>query len=261
MKLRYTLDPSLKRQKIGEIHTRMGTLEACFIHEKDWPIVVQFLANEFGANEPINHALELRPEDTIRGFEEQVETKWAPSNVSIIAIRNNELAGAIINWIVPVDRSKKCEPAKIQSDYGELIKQMRSEIDDFTSNFPKVIGVIGDLEESVPYYIPEDADRFFRIDIICVFMDFQGLGLAKFLWNLSLKIASDRGISPVESICTAVATQKIARSTGFNSVFQMPYNKVRENGQYLFQTPLIDGSESAHLMIKNLHQSENIQPC
>ncbi|CAD5223889.1 unnamed protein product [Bursaphelenchus okinawaensis] len=259
MLLKYTLDPTLKRTKLGEKDTKAGLLETFILRNEDWPIVLQFLVNEFGTQEPINHAFSLNPTDLIAGFQDQIINKWSSSEASIVVLRDNQLAAVIINWIVNIDQQKEYQPAVIRQDYSEIIKALRLEVDDYTTNFPIVGAVIDDLEQAVPYYIP-DSDKFMRIDIVNVVKEFQGLGLARYLWSLALKMAKDLEVSYVESICTAVATQKIARSAGFTPVFALPYGELKENGNNLLPRTLVDGSDSAHIMVKNLNQSENIRP-
>lgn len=84
---------------------------------EDLPIIHQFLLNEFGKQETLNRALDMKVEDLNQPLNQQIKNA-VPCKLTIMAIDENELCGLIVNTISTVNRDLMKEP-KVKADYSK----------------------------------------------------------------------------------------------------------------------------------------------
>ncbi|KAI6240750.1 hypothetical protein M3Y99_00418300 [Aphelenchoides fujianensis] len=245
---RKVVDPAFVLPRLGD-----RSIQIVMADVEDHPAIQRFMRNEYVRQLPMRRTLQCSKEEDDRKAAE-LSVDLIAHGLTLLALDDGKLCAVLINVRRAITHGPPVSEEPKQDYTAEIDAAMADGLSFkhavFRAFFSRFVAI-------VPQKLPADCSELFVVYHLGVHPDYCGNKLGEKLWRESLKLAKRRGFRFAQSLCSAVATNRIAAKAGMKAVFSQPFSDLRYKGAPLFvDGRLYDGGEVTKLWIGDLDEMQ-----
>ncbi|KAI6181751.1 hypothetical protein M3Y98_00862800 [Aphelenchoides besseyi] len=225
---------------------------------EDEEVVKDFLKNQYFRQTTLHRTFQCKKEDMdhmlIRLRSEVIEQGWV-----VMAVDSDRLCGLSVNKVVPIKKEdRKPKSTEIPDDFTELMDQQS--VSDVVIKAMRALAVW--MNSITPQLIPEEYNEYVVFDMLTARPDYSGCKIGYNLWLETLKLTREKGYRYCQTICTAVASNKLAIKFGFEPVVQFPFSRFAYKNKKLMKNECVyDGGKEVVLYVGDSEKMwQKVQP-
>ncbi|KAI6230568.1 hypothetical protein M3Y99_01045500 [Aphelenchoides fujianensis] len=235
---RKVVDPAFVLPRLGR------SVQIVVADVEDHPVIQRFMRNEYVRQLPMRRTIQCSKEEDDRKAAEFTVDLIA-DGLTLLALDEGKLCGVVINIRRAITHGATVSEEPKQDYTAEIDAAMADGLSFkhavFRAYFSRFIAI-------VPQKLPADCSELFVLYHL-------GEQTGREAVAESLKLAKQRGFRFAQSLCSAVATNRIASKTEMKAVFSQPFADLRYKGVPLFvDGRLYDGGEVTNLWIGDLDE-------
>ncbi|KAI6206210.1 hypothetical protein M3Y94_00881700 [Aphelenchoides besseyi] len=198
---------------------------------EDEEVIKDFLKNQYFRQTAPHRTFQCKKEDMdhmlVRLRREVIEQGWV-----VMAVDSDRLCGLSVNKVVPIKKEdRKPKSTKIPDDFTEQMD--RQAVPDVA--IKAIRAVCGWMDSITPQLVPEEYSEYVVFDMLTARLDYSGCRIGYNLWLETLKLTREKGYRYCQTICTAVASNKLALKLGFEPIVQFPYSRLAYKNKKLMK--------------------------